>query len=639
SMGREELLPEWFGRLNKQDNPQNAYIFLMLISLPIPFLGRTAIGWIIDVNTIGATVAYGYTSAAALSNARKDSIRKYQVSGAIGLVMSVVFFVFFMSWSTGAMATESYLILALWSVLGALYFRFIYIRDEKRRFGTTIIVWIALLFLIYFTTNMWISSANEDMTTDVIANISEHYETRVESDDPEVMEEIEAETDGYLAGQLRRTELMQTRNGIIQLGIIFFSLLIMFSIFSTMSKREKKMEVAKVKAEENDRAKSVFLSNMSHDIRTPMNAIIGYINLAERKDTDLEKMREYMSKIKTSSHHLLALINDVLEMSRIESGKMDLEPIAVDLKKTLSEVEDMFSVQMSEKDISFTVDTEEVRHGRVYVDKNRLNRVLLNLVSNAWKFTPEGGSVAVKMKETGSDDKYADYELRVSDSGIGMSEEFAAKVFEAFEREKNSTVSGIQGTGLGMSITKSIVELMGGTITVNTARDKGTEFCIKIRLELLDNSEEELFLEEKTEALDSEEAHRKAPDFSSMRLLLTEDMEINREIALMQLTDLGFEVECAVNGRDALEKVKASSHGYYNAILMDIQMPEMNGYEATEAIRALEDPVLSSIPIIAMTANAFSEDIKKSREVGMNAHIAKPIDVNIMINTLREILG
>ncbi|MBR1931304.1 MAG: response regulator, partial [Lachnospiraceae bacterium] len=492
-------------------------------------------------------------------------------------------------------------------------------------------VWIGLLFLIFFTSLLWVRQATNDMTQTVVSNISAYYEERNPAEEPRAV----VDTEQYLADQMDVASSLLTRNSIIQMGLIVAALAIMFSVYTTMSRREKEMEVEKAKAEESSKAKTVFLSNMSHDIRTPMNAIIGYINLAERDGNGETELREYLGKIKTSSHHLLALINDVLEMSRIESGKMDLEPIAMELKKTLAEVKDMFSTQMEEKDIYFTVDCSQIRNSRVYCDKNRLNRVLLNLLSNAYKFTPEGGTVSVTAWQIEEDEEgYGRYELRVADSGIGMTPEFAAKVFEAFERERTSTVSRIQGTGLGMAITKSIIDLMGGTIHVNTAPDRGTEFVIQLRLALQEG------MEEVEEAVEKEgNVQSRTVDFTTMRLLLVEDMEINREIAMMILTGLGFAVETAENGQVALDKVSGSEPGYYDGILMDIQMPVMDGYEAAKAIRSLEDEKLAGIPIIAMTANAFSEDVKKAHDVGMNGHIAKPIDVNVMKTTLMEILG
>ena len=308
----------------------------------------------------------------------------------------------------------------------------------------------------------------------------------------------------------------------------------------------------KERAEEANKAKSTFLSNMSHDIRTPMNAIVGYLNIAkdlhktcERcpryknepcPENIPEKMFGYLNKIDASSQHLLALINDVLEMSRIESGKMELELDDMNIVTALEEVHDMFATQMAGKKISFSVDANEVSNKFVVCDKNRLNRVLLNLLSNAYKFTPEGGSISVRLKQTGGSDTVGSYELHVKDSGIGMTPEFAAKVFEAFERERTSTVSKIQGTGLGMAITKSIVDLMGGTIKVITAPGEGTEFVINVEFKIAENMQEEV-------AENSEAAQ--VVNFEGKKILLTDDIEVNREIAKMLLESEGFIVDTA----------------------------------------------------------------------------------------------
>ena len=411
--------------------------------------------------------------------------------------------------------------------------------------------------------------------------------------------------------------------------------------------QQAELIAAKERAEEGSRAKSQFLSNMSHDIRTPMNAIVGYLNLAKDlhkvceacpsyktapcPDNIPDRMYDFLKKIDASSQHLLALINDVLEMSRIESGKMELELEDMSIVTALNEVYDMFATQMKTKNISFSVDTSDVRDKFVVCDKNRLNRVLLNLLSNAYKFTPNDGKISVKLNQLGdSHDNTADYELHVKDSGIGMTPEFAAKVFEAFERERTSTVSKIQGTGLGMAITKSIVDLMGGTIKVITAPGQGTEFVINVNFKLSDKLQEETVEETAQDAQNI--------DFTNKKLLLVDDIEVNREIAKMLLECEGFIVDTASDGKDAVEKVAASKVGDYDAVLMDIQMPIMNGYEAAKKIRELPDKELAKIPIIAMTANAFSEDVKAALDAGMNAHIAKPIDVANMMATLAKIV-
>ncbi|MBR1579994.1 MAG: response regulator [Selenomonadaceae bacterium] len=405
---------------------------------------------------------------------------------------------------------------------------------------------------------------------------------------------------------------------------------------------------AKDRAEKSNKAKSTFLFNMSHDIRTPMNAIIGYVELSnalqapcatctrERCPYDIpKKLHDFLKKIGASSQHLLALINDVLEMSRIESGKLELVMEDADIVKAIDEVEDMFRSQMQTKGINFVVENN-ITDRYVICDKHRLDRVLLNLLSNAVKFTPEGGGISVRFKQLGTeeveDKRFGDYELRVKDSGIGMTAEFAAKVFEAFTRERTSTVSKIQGTGLGMAITKNIIDLFGGTIDLVTAPNEGTEFIINLRFELSNVEAEQTHDESLEELLDAGE------DLAQKKLLLVDDIEVNREIAKMMLEMAGFEIDTATNGKEALETVAASKAGEYAAVLMDIQMPVMDGYDAARAIRALSDQKLASIPIIAMTANAFAEDVQAAKDAGMNAHIAKPIDVGKMMETLTEVL-
>ena len=422
--------------------------------------------------------------------------------------------------------------------------------------------------------------------------------------------------------------------------------------------RDTKLEQALEEARRASKAKTTFLSNMSHDIRTPMNAIIGYTQLAKREDASQGEVEEYLDKIDASSQYLLELINDILEMSRIESGKMELENVETSLCLIMSHLRNMFSQQMKDKNIDFTVEGVNLKDTHVVCDEHRLNRVLINLVSNAYKFTPEGGHVSVTLTQTdrtsGEDrDKQnltGTYEFRVKDDGIGMSPEFAEKIFEAFERERNSTDSGIQGTGLGMSITKSIVDMMDGTIKINTKPNRGSEFVITLCFPLADSgsptadtdagmSEDEGIRKDICKDADPvAEPHNPPKGFVGKRLLLTEDNEINREIALIILKEEGFDLDVAENGKIAVDMIASSEPGQYDAVLMDIQMPVMNGYDATAAIRALPDPALAGIPVIAMTANAFQEDIQREHEVGMNAHVTKPINVQELISVLSSFL-
>lgn len=395
--------------------------------------------------------------------------------------------------------------------------------------------------------------------------------------------------------------------------------------------RNDRLREALAEAQRASQAKTTFLSNMSHDIRTPMNAIVGYTEFAKRSQ-DEEEMHAYLDKIDSSSKYLLALINDVLEMSRIESGKLELGSEETDLLVVMDDLRNMFDTQMRDKGLSFVVDVSGVTDRSVLCDPVRLNRVLLNLLSNAYKFTPAGGSVTVRLSQLGvAEGGWATYELRVRDTGIGMSEEFAGKVFEAFERERNTTASGIQGTGLGMAISKRIVDAMGGSIDVYSKVGEGTEFVVRVSLQTCEAPEESL-------AYGADEVLEDI-DFEGMRILLAEDNEINREIACMLLEELGFQLDEAVDGQEALNKLVAAGAGYYDVVITDIQMPVMNGYDEARAIRALDDPELASIPIIAMSANAFKEDIDAAMAVGMNGYVSKPVDLDKVIEELTRVFA
>ena len=374
-------------------------------------------------------------------------------------------------------------------------------------------------------------------------------------------------------------------------------------------------------------AKREFLFNMSHDIRTPMNAIIGFTALAQTHIDDRGQVEDYLKKISVSSQHLLSLINDVLDMSRIESGKVTLEAKPVHLPELVHELRDIIQAVVSKKDLSLTLDTVGVENEDVIADPLRLEQILINVLANAVKFTPDGGQISlwIVQKDT-APAGYADFEFHIKDNGIGMSEEFQKHIFEQFARERTSTVSKIQGTGLGMAITKSLVDMMGGRITVKSEQGKGSEFTISLRFPIG---------EAKT---GQTPPAAKASAFTGKKLLVVEDNELNLEIASTLLKEAGFEVDTAENGKIAVEKVEAASADRYDLILMDIQMPEMDGYEATRRIRALPDAKKAALPIVAMTANAFEDDRKNALHAGMNGHIAKPLDIQKLFQVLSELL-
>ena len=405
---------------------------------------------------------------------------------------------------------------------------------------------------------------------------------------------------------------------------VFVMLLLIRRTFDRIQENEQ-LAAKLSAAEEASKAKTFFLSNMSHDIRTPLNAIIGYTALANREAVTYEEKSGYIDKIDVASRQLLEIVNDVLDMSRIESGKLTLEPACVNLETCVREAGDLVRVQLESKKIGLSVSCA-VTHPWVLCDKVMLDRALVNLLCNAGKFTEADGTVSLQLKELAGDDRTGSYEIRIRDTGIGMSREFVDRLFVPFERERTSTVSKIQGTGLGLAITKSIVDMMGGSIDVRTEKGKGTEFTIAVSFPLAEPEEETCSRVEDDVS------------FEGMRALLVEDNMVNMEIAQMLLSQEGFLIETAENGQIALDMTASSEPGYYDVILMDVQMPVMDGYEATRAIRGLPDKRLAGIPIIAMTANAFQEDIKKAEAVGMNGHIAKPLDIPGMKATLRQVL-
>ena len=517
-------------------------------------------------------------------------------------------------------------------------------------------------------------------------------------------------------------------------------------------------------AEAASRAKSTFLSNMSHDIRTPMNAIIGFTTLAVSNIDNQERVKDYLTKTLSSSRHLLALINDILDMSRIESGKLQLEETEVNLAEMLHDIKTIVSGQIHAKQLELYMDALDVTDEDVYCDRTRMGQILLNLLSNAIKFTPAGGTVSVRVRQfAGTVRDCAQYEFRVRDNGIGMSPEFAQKIFEPFERERTSTVSRIQGTGLGMAITRNIVEMMGGTIKVQTEKNRGTEFiiCLPLRVQNCSRREEKIaelaglkalvvdddfntcdsvaklltrvgmraewtlsgreavlrarqsielgdpcrayiidwrlpdmngievtrqirslnddtpiiiltaydwsdiegeakaagvtafcskpmFLSDLRDTLLTAIGHTqteaqdilpgKNADFRGRHILLVEDNELNREIAVAILHEYGFLVDTAENGAVAVEKIRTSDPGRYDLVLMDVQMPVMDGCTATQRIRALEDPVRAAVPIVAMTANVFEEERKRAFDCGMNGFLSKPIVIEELIDALRGII-
>ena len=620
SLSDDGLFPKWFGKRTSGYVPKNAILFICIVSLILPYFGRTAISWIVDVTTVGATIAYALAAASALKIAREEGNKKNVVIGLIGMIISVLFALEFLIpniLSISTLSMESYLILTIWSILGFLYFRVFLHEDKERKMGHSIVAWIVLLGLIIFTSSIWMRQ-----TTDKAIN---RTETRIYN-------YYEANDEEYIRGEMEDIGDALHSASLVQIILICFSLLILLRIYGILQKREKQMEIEKVLAEESSRAKSSFLSNMSHEIRTPMNAIIGLDNIALR-DPDLPpRTRDHLEKIGLSANHLLGLINDILDMSRIESGRMVLKNEEFSFHEFLGQINVIISGQCQEKELNYECNIEGDVNDYYIGDDMKLKQVMINILGNAVKFTEKPGSVTLTIEQLSQTDGICTLRFIIKDTGIGMDEEYIPKIFDSFTQEDVTTTNKYGGSGLGMAITKNFVEMMNGEIQIESEKGKGSTFTIIVKLEESKRSETD------NQAGEVSEEGIDISILAGRRVLMAEDVEQNAEILadLLELEDI--EAKHAKNGAEAVRMFSESNEGYYDAILMDVRMPEMDGYTATQMIRSLNRPDAKIIPIIAMTANVFDEDIQRCIEAGMNIHLSKPIEPEKMYETLTRLI-
>lgn len=388
-------------------------------------------------------------------------------------------------------------------------------------------------------------------------------------------------------------------------------------------------------AENANQAKSYFLSNMSHDIRTPMNAIVGFSTLLARDADNPEKVREYTKKIASSNRLLLGIINDVLDMSKIESGKTTLTLSEESLSDIIDEIDNIIRPQMNGKGHTFDIVFNNIIHDKIIVDRLRFNQILMNLLSNAVKYTQDNGYIKLEIYELRSSERIANYRIEVSDNGFGMNQDYVKTIFNSFSREEDSRTSKIQGTGLGMAITKRLVDLMGGSIKVKSKKGMGSTFTVDLQFKIVATNDDIKICEDKN--VNNIVKTEKAGILEGKHILVAEDNELNAEILSELLGIIGVTCEICKNGKEVVETFEKSIPGKYDLILMDVQMPVMNGYDATKIIRESNHPMALKIPIIAMTANAFTEDIQEALESGMNAHIAKPISIDILEETVKVV--
>ena len=772
NMSGDGLIPESIGKADRNNVPRRAIFIILGISVFLPFFGRTAISWIVDVTTVGATIAFAFTSAAAFRTARIGKDKGAMVFGVIGLVVSLLFAAEFLIpnlTSVKTLSTESYLILAAWGILGFIVFWLLLRRDKERRFGRSTVAWTVLLGLIIFTSSVWMRQSTTAAIEKTISPIHEYYNAELQKAGVDIISGATKSSYQYLHDTLDRVDNTLSFATAIHLALIVVSLIVLFSIFTKIHKRERQIEVEKALAEESSRAKTSFLSNMSHEIRTPMNAIIGLDNIALRDQTLSPRTREQLEKIGSSAKHLLGLINDILDMSRIESGRMVLKDEEFSFREFLDQVNIIINGQCIDKGLEY--DCSIIGQvGDYYVgDDLKLKQVLINILGNSVKFTEAPGCVKLTVEQTSSLDGSAKLRFVMKDTGIGMDKEYIPKIFEAFSQEDATTTNKYGGSGLGMAITKNFVEMMGGNIAVDSEKGVGSTFTVTVNLKtsertysvdhamalpaglraaVVDDDEiacehAQLVLKSLGVASDSftsasdaqirikaahdegkpydvlltdyrmpvmngleltravrefdegatavimltgynwdifdEEARADGVDgimskplfsesllrtiqavidrrsgvetddeneeksvdgvLAGRRILMAEDVDANAEI-LADLLDLEeIESERAENGKIAVEMFESKPEGYYDAILMDVRMPVMDGLTATEQIRALDRPDAAVIPIIAMTANVFGEDVERSIKAGMNAHLSKPIEPDVMYAKLAELIS
>ena len=769
AMARDGMLPEKLGRLDKNGVPRSAIVSILLVSVFIPFFGRTAVGWIVDVTTVAAAIVYAYTSACALRKAQRDANAFVTFTGLTGLAISLIFLLYYLVpnlLAVTAMSRESYLILTLWSVLGLVVFRFLLLQDRTKHMGRSTIVWIVMLSLTLFTSLVWMRQSSTEMASETVSNIHERYEQLLAEENVHLPPAALVETHAYLDEQLENLQRAFTRSSLIQICFVVLSIATLFNIYSIIHRREKSIEKDKLLAEESSRAKTSFLSNMSHEIRTPMNAIIGLDNIALKEPDLPPRTREHLEKIGSSARHLLGLINDILDMSRIESGRMTLKEEEFPFREFLDQINVIINGQCQDKGVHYECHIVGLVDDYYIGDALKLKQVLINILGNAVKFTPQDGSVTFTIEQTAAFEEHRTMRFIIQDTGIGMSKDYIPKIFESFSQESSEASNRYGSTGLGMAITKNLVEMMNGNIHVDSEKGVGSVFTVTITLkssvrsasaehpgrlpenlrvlvvdddevaleharlvlrdvgvnaETSSNAKDALLLvreslesgrpyrfllsdlkmpdmdgvaltravrefdggktgviiltgynwddileEAESSGVDAimskplftdsilrdfhtilekdaeappTESEAKAPEISleGLHVLIAEDMDLNAEI-LTDLLDMeGISAERAENGEIALEMFSASAEGFYDAILMDVRMPVMDGLSATGRIRALARSDAKTIPIIAMTANAFDEDVQRSLQAGMNAHLSKPVEPERLYETLRRL--
>ena len=620
AMSRDGLLCDAFAKLDRDGSPRNAIVAIVAVSCFVPLVGRTTIGWIVDVTTIGASIAYGYVSFCTFMVAKKEGRRFVMASGCVGMVVSAAFMVYFLVpnfWVVDALATESYFVLSAWSIVGVVVFRSVFNRDRSGQLGTATVAWLVLLFFIFFSGHMWNRQKTRDITNYVVTEISQRY-APIDKDGNVTRDEADAAT--FLERQKSWIDEALTRTNLIQIGLMLIALEIMYSINSTISRRER----------EASKAKSYFFSTISHDIRTPLNAIVGFSEMLKIGFKTKEESDVAVDSILTSSKSLLAFVNDILNLSRRESGKTSVSLVPTDCRALLSEVEESFRLGAKKGDVEIRAAIDEMP--QLLVDPLRLRHVAVNFVSNSVKFT-EKGFVEVRGRfESDFEGDSGTLTVEIEDTGVGIGEEDKHKIDLPYTQVA-SKYSRNGGTGLGLAVCRQFAETMGGTMTFESELGKGSTFRITLpKVKVVRKSkEEEPDVRDKGSVvgLRSSDAAGQEPSAPKEKplLLLVDDQKMNLTVLKAMIKRIGgFDTETAMDGREALARLQDASLPKIDAVLTDMWMPELDGEGLAKAIRA--DPKLAKMPVHVITADVELQE--NYSEKGFDDIILKPVTVNTL---------
>ena len=614
SMSLNDVLPKWFGKLSGDGAPKNAILFVIGSSCIVPFFGRTVIGWPIDVASIGAAIAYGYTSAAAYKACGTSGAGKIfwvKASGLCGTALSILFCLMLLVpsyFSGGSLAAESYLMLAVWCIIGFLIYRHAFQCDTKDRFGRSTIVWFGVLVLIFFSSLMWVRQATCEGADRLVANIADGGYT---------IDRLKAE--------VHMLDAAAVRNSLIEMTLLVVSLLIMVNIYSLLRKREKAMVVEKLKAEEVNRTKSYFFSTVSHDIRTPLNAIIGFsqmLKMGFRSDAERDQA---IDSILVSGKTLLCLINDVLDLSKLESGKMQIEPEPVACQKLLVEIVDSFRIASQKPGLEIRAKVGDMP--LLMLDPQRIRQIAFNLVGNASKFTHEGHIELRASFVKDHEDNSGTFRMDVEDTGCGISEEDLKLIASPYVQVGSKT-SRHGGTGLGLAICRQLAVAMGGELKVASVLGKGSTFSIVVPNTKICREERHGVYANQTFDAKKDEAVNKV-----RRVLVADDQKMNRMLLKTMLTRLGsFEIVPAVNGKEALALLEAPGAEPFDFVLTDMWMPEVDGEELVRKIRA--NPALAHLPVYVLTADVEMQSA--FAEIGFTGLLLKPVTFDGLKRIIEE---